>query len=72
MLCFIYLFFHLFKPQNKRLVFQCKHGFKANYVADANGHVHLISYQGNRAEDSSQCRDAILTCCLACNQSTDT
>ena len=72
MLCFIYLFFHLFKPQNKRLVFQCKHGFKANYVADANGHVYLISYQGNRAEDTSQCRDAILTCCLACNQSTDT
>lgn len=63
----------LFKPQNNKIVFQCKHGFKPNYVADANGHVHLVTYQDNsKAENTpTPCSASLRTCCLACTQTTD-
>ena len=59
------------KPQNNKIVFQCKHGFQPNYVADANGHVHLVSQQENKAEQRSACKNNMITCCMACTQSTD-
>lgn len=62
----------LFQSQNNEIVFQCKHGFKPNYVADANGHIHLVSYQDSKVDDTSHCNNCLRTCCLACAQSTDT
>ena len=59
------------KPQNNKIVFQCKHGFQPNYVADANGHVHLVSQQENKAEQRSPCKSNLITCCMACTQSTE-
>ena len=53
-------------------MFQCKHGFKPNYVADANGHVHVVSYHDNKAGKPSPCSAGLRTCCLACTHSTDT
>ncbi|KAM7444609.1 hypothetical protein ABFA07_006716 [Porites harrisoni] len=57
------------KPQNNKIVFQCKHGFKPNYIADSNGHVHLVTYQENRDEESAGYFDKLRKCCLAGTQS---
>lgn len=65
------LFSFVSKPQNNKIVFQCKHGFQPNYVADANGHVHLVSQQENKAEQRSPCKSNLITCCMACTQSTE-
>ena len=64
-------FFFVSKPQNNKMVFQCKHGFQPNYVADANGQVHLVSQQENKAEQRSPCKSNLITCCMACTQSTE-
>lgn len=53
------------QPQNNKIVFQCKHGFKPNYIADSNGHVHLVTYQENRDEESA----GYFESCLAGTQS---
>ena len=50
-------------------MFQCKHGFKPNYIADSNGHVHLVTYQENRDEESAGYFDKLRKCCLAGTQS---
>lgn len=59
------------KPQNGNIIFQCKHGFKPNYVADENGHVHLVTYRENKEEGTSRCSARVRTCCTACSKSTE-
>lgn len=58
------------KSQNANIIFQCKHGFKPNYVADENGHVHLVTYQENKEEGTSRSA-RVRTCCTACSKSTE-
>lgn len=62
------------KPQNNKIVFQCKHGCQPNFVADANGHIHLVSQpeNSNRVEQKAQCTEGLRTCCVACYQPRDT
>lgn len=63
-------FYFPFQPQNTNIIFQCKHSLKPNYVADENGHVHLVTYQENKDEDASRCSARVRTCCTGCSQST--
>lgn len=55
-------------------MFQCKHGCQPNFVADANGHIHLVSQpeNSNRVEQKAQCTEGLRTCCVACYQPRDT
>ena len=55
-------------------MFQCKHGCQPNFVADANGHIHLVSQpeNSNRVDQKAQCTEGLRPCCVACYQPRDT